>query len=79
MKTPDTLAAIVLLAGLAIACARLTVGCAGASLTPDDQAKLGVDGIRIGVCQQKGRECKRTDAGGCFEVYDDCMADAGFR
>lgn len=71
---------------IAAALALFAVGClvvhaSGCSppLTPDDHRSIAADGVRIAVCQEHGRECKRSDAGNCFAVYDDCILDSGLR
>ncbi len=48
-------------------------------LTPTEQRAIAADGVLIGVCQFKGRECHRMGGADCFGVYDDCILDAGLR
>jgi hypothetical protein len=65
---------------LVVKSAFVLVGCK--PLTAADRQALAFDAVRIEVCQQKGRDCKRfdRDAGAdCFGVYDDCIIDAGLR
>jgi hypothetical protein len=58
------------------------VGCP--ELTPKDQAGIATDAVRIAMCQEKTRECKRVTpeakrAATCWPVYDECMVGAGLR
>lgn len=48
-------------------------------LTPAEQQSVAFDGVRIGVCQEVGRQCKRVDGGDCFDKYDACILDSGLR
>ena len=74
MKTSILLLVVSLLAG------DLTVAVMACNtVTPADQQAIAFDAIRIGVCQEKGRECKRVDGGDCWNVYDACISDAGLR
>ncbi len=72
----------VAIAGMLICTAAVIGQClAGCSpsLTPDQQKTIAADGVRLAVCQFKGRECKRTGGTDCFGVYDDCVLDSGLR
>ncbi len=72
----DTILLALMLVALA-ALARYVAGCQ--TLTPADKQAIAIDAVRIAVCQSNGRECRRTDAGSCWEVYDACIVDAGLR
>ncbi len=48
-------------------------------LTPADKQAIAADGVRIAVCESYGRECKRAGGKDCYEVYSDCISDAGLR
>ncbi len=69
---PDTAAAIILLAGLSVACARLLAGCSRPALSPKDVAT-------IANCQAEGRACKDDGGSRCYRTYDTCMLDGGMR
>ncbi len=51
----------------------------GSPLSTEDRTALAFDGIRIGVCQEKGRECKRSGGRDCWDAYDSCITASGLR
>lgn len=74
-----TLAIGLFLTALLFATGALHCGCA--TLTEADRLTIAHDAVRIEVCKQKGRDCKadRDGGPGCFDVYSECMQDAGLR
>ncbi len=70
----ETLTFAFLMLGIVLAAAR----CA-APLTPQEKQTIAFDAVQIAVCQEKGRFCKRTGGGSCFEMYSACIDDAGLR
>lgn len=67
-RTPDTIAVIVLLTGLALVCARITVGCMPAQAS----AALDVAGhsAALAVCRAEGKDA------GSYSVYGRCADEA---
>ncbi len=73
----ETIIIGLVLIAIALAIVHFAMGCA--TLTPEEKQAIALDGVRIAVCQDRGRECQRLDGGACYRVYDACMADGGFR
>lgn len=67
-KLPDTFAVIILLTGLAIACARILAGCTPAQTS----AGLDVAGhsAALAVCRAEGKDA------GSYSVYGRCADEA---
>lgn len=47
------------------------------ALTEADYIDIGETALQVAKCENEGRACKADGGTNCFDVYEDCLADAG--